>query len=296
MRRFLMVCVLLWFASINSISQEVKPKGVFLVDSAKIGEQIPYSLSIRYPKQMEFLFPDSNYNFFPFEFISKDFFITRTDSLRSVDSAIFYLSTFEIEPIQKLFLPVFMISQGDSIVLYPPVDSIHLKALINQLPDSLNIKANSEYSEVFFDFNYPYLLIGVGGFMLLVVVGFLIFGKSIKRQYLLFRLKRNHRRFTQKFYLLIADLKSREGSLNAEKMLVTWKKYMEKLENIPYTKLTTKEIVSYPDNNSIIDYLKDVDKSIYGSIKIEKLYESFENLEYFTEERYNTRLNQLKYG
>ncbi|MCZ6899577.1 MAG: hypothetical protein O7F74_05015 [Bacteroidetes bacterium] len=296
MRRFLMVCALLWFASINSISQEVKPNGVFLVDSAKIGEQIPYSLSIRYPKQMEFLFPDSNYNFFPFEFISKDFFITRTDSLRSVDSAIFYLSTFEIEPIQKLFLPVFMISQGDSIVLYPPVDSIHLKALINQLPDSLNIKANSEYSEVFFDFNYPYLLIGVGGFMLLVVVGFLIFGKSIKRQYLLFRLKRNHRRFTQKFYLLIADLKSREGSLNAEKMLVTWKKYMEKLENIPYTKLTTKEIVSYPDNNSINDPLKDVDKSIYGSIKIEKLYESFENLEYFTEERYNTRLNQLKYG
>ena len=245
---------------------------------------------------MEFLFPDSNYNFFPFEFISKDFFITRTDSLRSVDSAIFYLSTFEIEPIQKLFLPVFMISQGDSIVLYPPVDSIHLKALIDQLPDSLNIKANSEYSEVFFDFNYPYLLIGVGGFMLLVVVGFLIFGKSIKRQYLLFRLKRNHRRFIQKFYLLIADLKSREGSLNAEKMLVTWKKYMEKLENIPYTKLTTKEIVSYPDNNSINDSLKDVDKSIYGSIKIEKLYESFENLEYFTEERYNTRLNQLKYG
>jgi len=295
-RRFLMVCALLWFASTNSISQEVKPNGVFLVDSAKIGEQIPYSLSIRYPKQMEFLFPDSNYNFFPFEFISKDFFITRTDSLRSVDSAIFYLSTFEIEPIQKLFLPVFMISQGDSIVLYPPVDSIHLKALINQLPDSLNIKANSEYSEVFFDFNYPYLLIGVGGFMLLVVVGFLIFGKSIKRQYLLFRLKRNHRRFTQKFYLLIADLKSREGSLNAEKMLVTWKKYMEKLENIPYTKLTTKEIVSYPDNNSINDSLKDVDKSIHGLIKIEKLYESFENLEYFTEERYNTRLNQLKYG
>jgi len=108
-RRFLMVCVLLWFASINSISQEVKPKGVFLVDSAKIGEQIPYSLSIRYPKQMEFLFPDSNYNFFPFEFNSKNFFITRTDSLVSVDSAIFYLSTFEVEPVQKLFLPVFMI-------------------------------------------------------------------------------------------------------------------------------------------------------------------------------------------
>ena len=291
-----MVCVLLWFASINSISQEVKPKGVFLVDSAKIGEQIPYSLSIRYPKQMEFLFPDSNYNFFPFEFISKNFFITRTDSLVSVDSAIFYLSTFEVEPVQKLSLPVFMIFQGDSVVLSPPADSIYLKALIDQIPDSLNIKANSEYSEVFFDFNYPYLLMGVGGFMLLFVIVLLLFGKSIKRQYLLFRLKRNHSRFTQKFDLLIADLKSSTGSLDPEEVLVTWKKYMEKLGNIPYTKLTTKEIVSYPDNKSINDYLKEVDKSIYGSIKIEKLYESFENLEYFTEECYKTRFNQLKYG
>ncbi len=130
-----MVCALLWFVSTNSISQDVKPKGAFLVDSAKIGEQIPYSLSIRYPKQMEFLFPDSNYNFFPFEFISKDFFITHTDSLGSVDSAIYYLATFEIEPVQKLFLPVFMISQGDSVVLSPPADSIYLKALINQIPD-----------------------------------------------------------------------------------------------------------------------------------------------------------------
>ena len=96
-------------------AQQLVPKGLFLSDSIKIGEEVIYSLSIEYPRGSNLIFPDSLYDFSPFEYIKKTEFFTKSDSVKSFDSVIYYLSTFEIDPVQKLTLPVFLISAGDSI-------------------------------------------------------------------------------------------------------------------------------------------------------------------------------------
>ena len=41
-------------------AQEIEPDGYFLQDSTQIGEEILYSLYVKYPKDLEVLFPDSN--------------------------------------------------------------------------------------------------------------------------------------------------------------------------------------------------------------------------------------------
>ena len=46
-------------------AQEVKVRGTFLVDSAKIGEAIPYSLTARYSQKTDVLFPDSSFSLLP---------------------------------------------------------------------------------------------------------------------------------------------------------------------------------------------------------------------------------------
>ena len=52
-------------------AQNITPKGLFLNDSILIGSPLPYVLSIKYPKELEIVFPDSLHNFSPFELTSK---------------------------------------------------------------------------------------------------------------------------------------------------------------------------------------------------------------------------------
>jgi hypothetical protein len=94
---------------IVSSAQTIDTKGGFLSDSLKIGEETAFYLSSRYPSEFTVLFPDSTYSFAPFEYSRKVYFPTRTKNGQSVDSTVYYLSTFEIDSIQTLSLPSFII-------------------------------------------------------------------------------------------------------------------------------------------------------------------------------------------
>jgi len=147
------------------LAQEIKPKGYFLDDSIKIGEAVNYSLSVKYPREQDIVFPDSTYNFMPFEINYKDFFFTYSDSVYSYDSAVFNLSTFEIDTIQYLKLPIFVLSNGDSFTVFTEIDSIVLEHIVTQIPDSLALIDNTIYKDLNLAFNYPYLMVGVVTFL-----------------------------------------------------------------------------------------------------------------------------------
>lgn len=273
-------------------AQQLKPKGLFLSDSTKIGEEIIYSLSIEYPRGNNLIFPDSLYDFSPFEYIKKIEFFTKSDSANSFDSAVYYLSTFEIDPVQKLALPVFLTTEGDSITYFAAGDSIFLQQLITQMPDSIALKENSGYSEVQLDFNYPYLIFGLSIFLLLVIAVILIFGKQIGKRIKLYRLRKRHEKFILTFNQKLSGTQNRKE--DAESLLLIWKKYMEKLENAPFTKLTTKEIVQIQPDDSLRSNLKNIDRGIYGHENLKNLTANFAELKDYAFERLNIKMNLIK--
>jgi len=282
--------------SIFSFGQEISIKGIFLGDTFRIGEQVPYSLSVSYPRSYNIIFPDSTYDFQPFEYIDRTYFETASDSIVSFDSVIYYLSTFEIDTVQYLQLPIFINQDEDSASIYTSRDSIHIYHIIRDMPDSVKLKENTAFFKIPKTFNYPVFLLATGILFVLIVAGLLFFGKRLARWISIIIMKRNHKKFLNRFYVKLGALRDHRAGIEPEGILADWKKYMEKLEKEPYTKLTTKELIALHADQRLKDNLRSIDRYIYGNIKEKPLHEHFEKLLEYSIERYDVRLNELKNG
>ncbi|MEM6844809.1 MAG: LapA family protein [Bacteroidota bacterium] len=282
-------------------AQSLQPQGYFLQDTTKIGQQIQYALTFRYPTELEVIFPDENQAFAPFEYVDRTFIPTRSDSATSLDSVVYTLMTFELDTFQYLALPIYIIStdeegEADSIQIRAEVDSVYLQQLITQMPDSLDLKANTNYQDVPLQFNYPYFLIGLGILLAIALVVFLVFGEKIRKRWQLRRLQKEYRRFQEQFTRQLQQLDQSPDQEQSEQTLVLWKRYMERLERAPYTKMTTKEIIRRPDKQTLSDDLRAIDRSIYGQHLNGELIGHFEHLKQHTQHRYEQRYRDIQYG
>ena len=179
----------------TGVAQEVKITSGFLKDSIKIGEPTAFFLTAKYPSNRTLLFPDSTFDFAPFEFEQKKYFPTITKNSESFDSTIYYLSTFEIDSVLYLQLPVYQINEQDCTIVNSPVSSILLTQLVSEVPDSVNaeqlpLKENTAYQPVFFQFNYPIALIALSIVIVLVIVVVVVFGKPIRRYFKIRKLQK----------------------------------------------------------------------------------------------------------
>lgn len=278
-------------------AQEIAPFGKFLKDSVMVGEEVQYSLSVKYPLDWQIVFPDSTFGFEPFEFYSKKFFPTRTDSTHAFDSAVYTLSSFEVDLVQKLQVPVYLLNGNDSTIILANPDSVFLKELVTIMPDSLKFKENVTYRAVDYAFNYPYFMIGLGVFFILVVGVYFLFGNAIQKKIKLYRMRKAYENFSLQFERGIIKIKQSEtNSKLIEEILVTWKEYMEKLEDRPFTKYTSKEILKVGYEKELKTVLETIDRSIYGSIGDEEMHKNFEALEDFTLERYQAKIKEVNHG
>ncbi|WP_420387783.1 hypothetical protein [Roseivirga sp.] len=293
-RRIATFLILLVSITSFSLAQDLKPTGYFLKDSVKIGESVAYSLSYKDRKNRPVIFPDSLYNFAPFELLDKAYFDTRSDSINSIDSAVYYLATFEIDTVQSLSLPVFVFTGKDSIPLYSAKDSIVLNQVVTQMPDSVNLAETRAFQPVSRQFNYPYWVIALVllGFIALVVS--LIWGKEISKRIRLYRLQKKLEKFKEEFDREIEGISSDTEKPKIESLLKFWKSYMESLEQMPYTKLTTKEIVQIQKNSSLEETLKSIDRNIYSKLAVSALQNDFEFLKDYSIDRYNHVTEEIK--
>ena len=276
-------------------AQEISPQGKFLEDSVKIGMSIPYTLSIKYPTRMDVVFPDSLFDYSPFELEDKTYFPTKSDSTHSYDSAIYYLSTFEIDTIQFLQLPVYFVSGTDSIPVYADKDSVFLVELIPVLPDSIQLKENTSYFNVPTQFNYPYLLVGLGIFIIIIIIVLIVFGGRIKKFFQIRRMKKRHHKFLDKYDQLVALINENSSALDKEHAAFVWKKYVEKLEKYPITKLTTKEITGLLNpSDEVIEALQNIDRAIYSGKNDRSLTSSFDAMRNSAIDRYNQKTAAIK--
>ena len=275
-------------------------QGRFLADSIKIGEQIPYSLTVRYPSSLNLVFPDSTFSFAPFEIQKKKYFPTLSKNNISYDSTVYFLTTFEIDSIQILRLPIFSIHAKDCTAFFASPDTIFLKQLIKVVPDSiaaqeLPLKTNTAYQNVKWLLNYWVFIIIISALLISAVTVWLIFGKRIKRYFILRRLQRKHNSFLQKFSKSTEQLRSGFTVKLAENMLVVWKGYMEELMAQPFTTATSKEILQREKDETLGKALQSVDRMIY---KANDSYseEAIASLNQYAQQRFVSKVEEIKHG
>lgn len=282
-----------------SFSQDVKVHGHFASDSVKLGNPISFYLTARYPQSSNIVFPDSTFSFAPFEFQKKKFVPTLTKDSISYDSVIYTLNTFEIDSIQSLKLPVFIIQEKDCTVVYSETDAVFFNRAVKNLPDSvqlqkLPLKTNTNYFDVSWLFNYPLASIISGVLIALLMVCWIIFGKMIIRYFKIKRLNKKHVLFIQQFDAEVEKSKATFSRNSTELALVIWKKYLENLIDIPFTKYTTKEISQKESDAQLLQSLAAIDRMIYANQPGEQ--EHFSNLRNYSEDQFAKKIQKLRNG
>ena len=290
------VLIMLWVFILSYqglTAQEVKTRSYFSKDTVQIGEPVDYTMIVEYPRGVEVLFPDSTYSYSPFEFLAKSYLGTVSDASISNDSVVYQLTTFALDTFQSLTLPIFLISDGDSIVIESNSDSLYLQHLIKSDLDSLQVLETIDYHRVSKAFNYPYLLIALGILIVLAIAIAVFFGKDIKRRYSLYRLRKAHVKFLEQFRKLQDE--GLDSSNQAERLLGFWKTYLERLEGLPYTKLTTKEIVTLEQNQELSDTLRGMDSNIYGNYQNSEISNLVKRLKEIGIDRFSKKVEELKH-
>ena len=89
---------------------------------------------------------------------------------------------------------------------------------------------------------------------------------------------KSHALFNKEFEKIKKQFKTNADKNNLEKIILIWKRYIEKLTSIPYSSMTTKEIIDFFDNENLIKSLKYIDEMIYSDKLIEMDKFSFKYL------------------
>lgn len=279
--------------------EKIEVRGGFLSDSLKIGERTGFYLSARYPTPLTILLPDSAFSFTPFEYDSKKYFATRSAGGQSVDSVVYYLTTFELDTLQTLSLPAFVVNDRDCTAVQSDIDTIKIVQMVRHMPDSvatdkLPLKETTAFTEVPKAFNYTLFLIIGGGVLLLAGAMLLIFGKRIRRHFRRRKLLRHHEAFQRAFVQALEPLRATLSVPATESALVLWKRYMEQLESRPYTKLTTREMLQLERDEALGRYLKAIDGVVYGHGT--SVVEPLENLKTFADRRFQQKLAEVMHA
>jgi hypothetical protein len=278
---------------------QVKVTGGFISDSLKIGEETRFFLSARYPADAMIIFPDSTYDFFPFEFQRKQYFPTETVEGVSTDSAVYYLTTFEVDENLGLALPAYLTTESDSSEYLSNSDTIRVRQLVTAKLDSvaidkLRLLQATEYHNVNMEFNWFVLFIVVGILLLISLVLWIFFGKQIVRYFKARNLARRHSEFLDVYNRTVQQVQRAFSPNETERALTVWKKYMEQLESHPYTKLTSREMLAIHRDEMLGRNLKEIDRAIYGHANT--VVEPLWHLKTVADQHYYRKLQEVKNG
>jgi hypothetical protein len=268
-------------------------KAVFMEDSMKIGEPVRYAFSFSHSPDTEILMPDSTYNYYPFEFISKQYFPTRTLNNVSYDSIIYYLRTFETTKSQRYSLPVFIIVNGDSSPKYPQPDTIYLQEMVKSLPEKLTLLENTELSRIERKYNYPYTIAISLTILTSLIIALVTLGKPVRRRYKLFVLRRSHQIFLKNYGQLENDFNRSKNNIALEQALFLWKTYISRLENKAVTTFTTTELIALYNKEELKAGLQTIDKAIYGGLISADTEQALKSLRKFSEKRFRKKKKEI---
>jgi hypothetical protein len=271
-----------------------KPKGTFLTDSIEVGKPIFYAVSFRHAAKTEVFFPDSTFNFAPFEIVSQKIFSSNTDSRGTLDSTLYQLVTFDVAAMQQLAIPVYIYNGRDCTAVFSETDSIFLrKTNLDVITKKEKLKAEVSLIPLATEFNFS-IALGI----LAITIGVIgsvnwVFGREIQKQWRLLKLQRRHFEYIRSFNKLLRNAREKNNIKDAEKAIIVWKNYLERLENKPFATYTTREIMDNMPDDILAEALKNMDGIIYGQVRSKTMDSSLEVLKAGATRLYRTRRRQI---
>ncbi|MCE7068700.1 MULTISPECIES: hypothetical protein [Dyadobacter] len=259
--------------------QKIKPLGLFLNDSIEVGKPVYFSLSVRHDPKTEIFFPDTLYDFSPFEIISKRAFTSSTDDRGSLDSAVYQLISFDVARSQSLKMPVYVFNKKDCTAVFTKPDSVFLiKSNVVEAMKTAKLVPETSLLPLSSEFNFSILLGSIA--LIIGVVGsiYWVFGQDIYKQWQLIKLQRRHLEYVRSFNRLMRNAREKNNIKDAEKAIIVWKNYLERLEKKPFATYTTREIVDNMPDEALAEALKNMDSIIYGQVISKNMAESLEVL------------------
>ncbi len=289
-----MICcfLLLTFGHVSH-SQELEVEGYFLQDSAMLGERVGYVLKAAYPSHLNVLFPDSAYQYGSMEFLDKEIFTSYTQDSTTMDSVVYYLSNFSLEPVKQYRLPVFEVLRYDSISHFPEEASLHLKLTIEEMPEELAFKETNRYQPIKKYFNYPYLIIGLVALFILVLVLFLVFGKKVSKGWHTYQEKRKQKRFTAQWDKTKKTFIAQPTLEHADELLGLWKARMENLTGKPFKEWTATETAEYLEMPEVLADFRRIELIIYAARPAEDVEKACDHLEAISTSTYHEKIKAL---
>jgi len=276
---FFTLVLLLNLLPTAGFGQKIKPLGLFLNDSIEVGKPVYFSLSVRHDPKTEIFFPDTLYDFSPFEIISKRAFTSSTDDRGSLDSAVYQLISFDVSRAQALKMPVYVFNKKDCTAVFTKPDSVFLiKSNVVDEVKNASLKPETSLLPLSSEFNFSILLGSIA--LIIGVVGsiYWVFGQDIYKQWQLIKLQRRHLEYVRSFNRLMRNAREKNNIKDAEKAIIVWKNYLERLENKPFATYTTREIVDNMPDDALAEALKNMDSIIYGQVISKNMAESLEVL------------------
>lgn len=262
MKKLILICILF---SNKIFSQEIDYNIFFKEDSVKIGDTITLISTLKYPKNIEIIQPDSSYKFIPFEFLDKIVFESSSSNNLIFDSTIYILQTFELDSVQSIYLKSYIINTSDSLEISSNTDEIQTISLIKE--KNSRTKTNTLLEKINSIFNAKKFSIITGVIFSVLVLIYLLFRKKINKYFKIKRIKSETDFFKNEFDAILSSYLNTNDVKFLENLLLKWKRFMEKLSKKPYSSSTTSEISLFNKNIKSIKTLKEIDKSIYSENK-----------------------------
>lgn len=264
------------------------PQGQFLTDTIEVGQPFRYALSFRHPVREDVLFPDSS-AFAPFLIRDKTFLPTRSDAQISIDSAVYTLVSFEIQPQSTLRVPLYIVGTSDCTTVFSSVDTVFFRS---RLPaarlDTARLQSTTQFVPLRQEMNYPALAAILGSIALALAVLYVLFGRFINQQVALFQLRQRHLNFLRGYNRIVRTLNADTAADGAYQAVIRWKEYLENLERQPFSTMTTPEIVdrittrpvalSGLGKEAVEEALRTADRMIYGGTYTDKSVEAMQLL------------------
>jgi len=270
------IVILIFIFSSKLFSQEINYQIYFLEKDIKIGDSIKLVSIINYPKEIELIQPDSSFKFFPFSFVKKENFESKLNERIISDSSLYILRSFEIDSIQSIRLNSFILNGKDCLEISSNYDTVYFKSLVNNTDQK--VKKNMSFNEILSIINTYKLSLYSIIFIFLILAVYLLFRKKIIAYFKKRKVLKSHALFNKEFEKIKKQFKTNADKNNLEKIILIWKRYIEKLTSIPYSSMTTKEIIDFFDNENLIKSLKYIDEMIYSDKLIEMDKFSFKYL------------------
>ncbi len=289
------IAVLLFFLglSFSAFAQNVQVEGYFTQDSARLGERVGFVLKARYPENTQVVFPDSTYDFSPLVLLEKKTFISSTSEGTTLDSTIYFISNFSLEPSIYLSLPVYELSRYDSITYFSTEAELKLKLVLDSIPEQPVFQENNVYQPIEKTFNWLMAGLIAGGVVLLLGGLILIFAKRIKSFFKKNREKLRWLQFERKWKKLTGLLAQTPALELADEVVGLWKGYLESITDLPFQEWTSSEISEALDDKEIFKALRSIDMIIYAG-KEAKTEEATEYLLQVAKTKYQEKLNQIR--